>query len=168
MKYLFIPFALTLIACGPSAKERLKAEEKRIQDSIEIATRNADSIAALEEFITPSENYDNTISNYQIEDQKILYNENLNNINSYLEYENETYEDGTYSATVDYYNPETGFTNTYTLDVEVENGEVVQINFPRGGWLDNSHINSEALDEDGRATITDDEGRQFEIEIDPQ
>jgi hypothetical protein len=28
-------------------------------------------------------------------------------------------EDGTYSATVDYYNPETGYSQTYSLDVEV-------------------------------------------------
>ncbi len=74
-------------------------------------------------------------------------------------------EDGTHNATVQYYNPQTGHSATYYLDVEVENGEVNQINFPKGGWLDGSHISPEAL-ESGKATIIDDEGREFDIEID--
>ncbi len=74
-------------------------------------------------------------------------------------------EDGTHSATVHYFNPETGHTATYSLDVDVEDGEVYQINFPKGGWLDDSHISPTEL-EDGSATIIDDEGREFEVEID--
>jgi len=33
-------------------------------------------------------------------------------------------EDGTHSATVQYYNPQTGHSATYNLEVEVEDGEV--------------------------------------------
>jgi hypothetical protein len=39
---------LAIVACGPSAEEKKKAEEKKVQDSIEAAQRNADSLAALE------------------------------------------------------------------------------------------------------------------------
>ena len=40
--------ALTfIIACGPSLEEKKKAEEKRIQDSINTAEREQDSIAAI-------------------------------------------------------------------------------------------------------------------------
>lgn len=39
-------------------------------------------------------------------------------------------DDGMYSATVSYYNPETGYSNSYDLDVEVESNEVVEIEFP--------------------------------------
>lgn len=76
------------------------------------------------------------------------------------------YSDGTHSATVYYYNPETGTRSTYTLDVEVENCEVTQIDFPNGGYLDDCHIEPTALDSDGDATVEDDKGRKFEVHID--
>ena len=76
------------------------------------------------------------------------------------------FEDGTHSATVDYTNSETGYSQTYTLDVEVENCEVVQINFPRGGWLDSDHITPAELEEDGSCTIEGDDGKTYEIQID--
>ncbi len=76
------------------------------------------------------------------------------------------FRDGTHSATVDYFNPETGYRKTYTLDVEVDNCEVVQIDFPKGGWLDEDHISAEELDSDGSCSITGDEGRTYDIQID--
>ena len=78
------------------------------------------------------------------------------------------FKDGTHSATVEYYNPETGTQSTYTLDVEVENSEVTTIYFPKGGWLDDTHINSAEIDEDGSATLVDDEGREFEVQLDDE
>ena len=75
------------------------------------------------------------------------------------------YKDGTHSATVDYYNPETGYNTTYDLEVEVQDCEVIQINFPKGGWLDSDHISPTALDENGNATIEDDQGRTWEIHL---
>lgn len=76
------------------------------------------------------------------------------------------YADGTHSATVEYYNPETGTRSTYTLDVEVENCEVTVIYFPKGGWLDDSHITPDELDSYGSVTLYDDENREFEVQID--
>lgn len=44
---------LAVVACGPSAEEKKKIEEKRIQDSIEAAQRMADSLAAMEAALLP-------------------------------------------------------------------------------------------------------------------
>jgi hypothetical protein len=63
------------------------------------------------------------------------------------------FSDGTYSSSVDYYNPETDYSHTYTLDVEVEDCQVIQIDFPKGVWLDEDHISFADLDENGEATV---------------
>lgn len=57
------------------------------------------------------------------------------------------FADDSYTASVQYYNPDTDYSATYTLTVEVEDCEVVQINFPNGGWLDDSHITPAELNE---------------------
>ena len=76
------------------------------------------------------------------------------------------FEDGNYSATVDYNNPETGYSATYTLDVEVQDCQVVQINFPNDGYLDEDHISYADIDEDGRASVDGEDGKTYEIQID--
>ena len=76
------------------------------------------------------------------------------------------FEDGTYSATVNYSNPETGYSATYTLNVEVQDCQIVQINFPNDGYLDEDHISATDLDEDGSATIDGEDGKTYEIQID--
>lgn len=76
------------------------------------------------------------------------------------------FEDGTYSATVDYNNPETGYSATYTLDVEVHDCQVVQINFPNDGYLDDDHISYADIDEDGNASVDGEDGKTYEIQID--
>lgn len=73
-------------------------------------------------------------------------------------------DDGTYSATVSYYNPETGFSNSYDLDVEVGNNEVVQIDFPNGGYL----TSSETVNSDGTCTVADDRGCTYDVQIEEQ
>lgn len=75
-------------------------------------------------------------------------------------------DDGTHSATVDYYNPKTGYKNTYTLNVEVEDCQVVTIYFENGGSLDDSHIDAADIDENGDAHVEDDRGRSYNIHID--
>ena len=75
-------------------------------------------------------------------------------------------EDGTHSATVYYNNPQTGYSATYTLDVEVEDGQVVQIDFPNGGYIDSDHITPETLNSDGECTIYGDNGKTYGIHID--
>lgn len=84
----------------------------------------------------------------------------------YYDNENNGIEDGTYSADVDYYNPDTGYSATYTLDVEVQDGCVTTIYFPNDGYLDDSHIDATELDDDGNCVIYDDDGREFSIHID--
>ncbi len=104
------------------------------------------------------------------EDEKSYYS---NNSNSELYYsddedveDDEGFEDGTYTATVDYYNSETGYNATYTLDVEVEDNEVTVIYFNNGGYLDEDHIWPEELDEDGYVEIEGENGKYYEVQID--
>ncbi|MEI6594209.1 MAG: hypothetical protein WCO28_01520 [Bacteroidota bacterium] len=44
---------LAVVACGPSAADKKKAEDKRIQDSIESAQRAQDSINAMMATMAP-------------------------------------------------------------------------------------------------------------------
>jgi hypothetical protein len=76
------------------------------------------------------------------------------------------FEDGTYSATVDYNNSETGYSATYTLDVEVQDCQIVQINFPNDGYLDGDHISYADIDENGNASVDGEDGKSYEIQID--
>lgn len=113
------------------------------------------------EYSPPETHYERTVSN----------NASSRSETNYYQAEDEDendcgYIDGEHSATVDYTNPETGFSNTYTLDVEVEDCEITQINFPKGGWLDSDHITSERLDEDGNCTIEGENGKRYEVQID--
>jgi hypothetical protein len=75
------------------------------------------------------------------------------------------FEDGTYCAEVDYYNPNTTTRSTYTLEVEVENNEVVKIYFGNGGWLDSDHMSPEELDSDGHCTIISDRNYEYDLTI---
>lgn len=104
--------------------------------------------------------YDTRSSDYSEEE------ENNDETDDYTSSADCKFDDGTYSATVDYYNPETGYSQTYTLDVEVEGCEVVQIEFPNGGWLDSDHITPAELDEDGNCTVDGEDGKTYEIQID--
>ncbi len=75
------------------------------------------------------------------------------------------FKNDTYSATVKYHNPATNYSATYNLDVEVKDCEVVQINFPNDGYLDDDHISSAPLDENGLANVYGEEGKTYDIEI---
>lgn len=116
----------------------------------------------------PNSSYSNTTENTD-------YENNSNSENSEEEEENDTFssftsncgfDDGSYSASVDYNNPETGYSATYTLDVDVEDCQVVQINFPNDGYLDEDHITTADLDEDGNASVDGEDGKTYEIQID--
>lgn len=76
-----------------------------------------------------------------------------------------TYEDGTYCAEVEYYNPNTRTRSTYSLNVEVENNELTLIHWPNGGWLDDSHFTPVELDESGYCSFTSDRGYEYEVQI---
>jgi hypothetical protein len=81
------------------------------------------------------------------------------------EEQDEGYEDGTYTANVDYYNPETGYYATYTLEVEIIDNEVTVIYFPNDGYLDEDHIWPTALDSFGYASIDGENGKTYEVQI---
>jgi len=80
------------------------------------------------------------------------------------EVEEEEEFDGTYDAEVDYYNPETGTRSTYTLEVEVENGELTVIHWTNGGWLDSSHFYPPDITS-GYASFESDEGYEYEVRL---
>jgi len=75
------------------------------------------------------------------------------------------FEDGTYCADVTYYNPDTGTNSEYTLEIEVESNEVVQIYWSNGGWLDEDHFYAETLDENGYCSFTSDKGYKYTVQI---
>ena len=78
--------------------------------------------------------------------------------------EDEKFSDGEYCAEIQYYNPNTGKHSTYTLPVEIENGELVKIQWENGGWLDESHFTAPDIS-DGTATFEDDREREYEVEL---
>lgn len=112
---------------------------------------------------------DQNSSSYPEADQS-YYSNNSNSESYYSDDEDAVYdegfEDGTYTATVDYYNSQTGYSATYTLDVEVEDNEVTVIYFNNGGYLDDDHIWPEELDEDGYAEVEGEDGKYYEVQID--
>ena len=75
------------------------------------------------------------------------------------------YKDGTYCADVSYNNPNTGTSNTYTLEVEVESNQVVQINWGNGGWMDEDHFSAQDLDGSGYCSFSSDKGYDYTVQI---
>lgn len=74
------------------------------------------------------------------------------------------YKDGMYCASVEYYNPNTGTSSTYTLNIEVESDNLVTIHWPNGGWLDESHFISEDISS-GTCSFTSDKGYEYNVTI---
>jgi hypothetical protein len=95
--------------------------------------------------------FENNLDEKSLEGEEIV-NENL-------------FEDGTYTATVEYYNPDTDYSNTYDLEVEVEDNQVTVIYFPNDGYLDDDHIWPAEIDEEGYAYIEGENGKTYEIYI---
>src|SRR5665213_3166238 len=73
--------------------------------------------------------------------------------------------DGTHWATVEYNNPEPGYSATYTLQVEVEDKQIVRIDFPNGGYLDDDHISPADLEDDGTANVEGEDGKTYDVTI---
>lgn len=83
------------------------------------------------------------------------------------EYYTEEYgfEDGTYCAQVEYYNPNTGTRSEYTLNVDVESNELVVIHWTNGGWLDEDHFDPTEFDSNGYCEFTSDKGYEYTVSI---
>lgn len=71
---------------------------------------------------------------------------------------------GDYEAEVEYYNPETGRYSTYYLSVDIEDGELVRIYFPKGGWWDETHFGSVDISE-GEASFTTYDGKSITVRL---
>lgn len=78
--------------------------------------------------------------------------------------ETSEYADGVYCAEVEYYYSETGTNSTYTLSVEIQNNLLVRIDWPNGGWLDDTHFTPPDI-EDGTAEFTSDRGVDYTVRI---
>ena len=76
-----------------------------------------------------------------------------------------TLKNGTFDAKAYYYNKKTGFGNTYILKTKVENCIITQLHFPNGGHLDKNHITSTPIDQNGKATVTTDDYKTYELDI---
>ncbi|WP_316814058.1 hypothetical protein [Pedobacter heparinus] len=74
------------------------------------------------------------------------------------------YEDGTYCAEVEYYYSKTGTNSTYTLSVEIEDNHIIRIDWPNGGWLDDTHFTPPDI-EDGTAEFTSDRDVDYTVRI---
>jgi hypothetical protein len=75
-------------------------------------------------------------------------------------------KDDIYEAEIEYHNPETGYSKNYTLEVEIEDCYVVKINWPNGGWLDESHITPDKIDDTGNVLIEGENGKTYDIHVD--
>lgn len=69
------------------------------------------------------------------------------------------WEDGTYDATV------TTPSGTYSVPVEVSDGEVESVNWPNGGDM---HVSDAEIDGDGEASGTNSRGDVISIEVEEQ
>lgn len=74
------------------------------------------------------------------------------------------YPDGTYCAEVEYYNSSTGTRRSYDLDVEVQNGDLTQIDWPNGGWLDSTHFSPESISS-GEVSFRSDKGYRYTVTL---
>ena len=75
------------------------------------------------------------------------------------------YPDGTYCARINYDNPNTGTSSTYTLNVAVVNNKLTQIIWNNGGWLDDSHFTPPELDDNGYCKFRSDRGYEYNVHI---
>ena len=114
------------------------------------------------------ESMNNSYSIEQENNDEESVDETNDNDESAVEYSDSgcKFEDGDYSATVYYKNSETGYSATYTLDIEVSDCQIVQINFPNDGYLDDDHISYTDIEDDGTAFVYGEDGKTYDIQID--
>jgi hypothetical protein len=80
----------------------------------------------------------------------------LNQSEKYILTSNNIIEDGWYQATVKYYNYNTGTNSTYTLNVKVEDDEVIEIDFGNGGSVHTGYNNEGYIYSGGDLSFTKD------------
>lgn len=72
--------------------------------------------------------------------------------------------DGEYCAEVEYYNPNTGTNSTYTLNVYVENDQLIEVYWPNGGVLDQDHFDDSDIS-NGECSFTSDKGYEYTVRL---
>ena len=77
-----------------------------------------------------------------------------------------TYKNGSYMATIDFFNPQTSYRATYTLKIGVEHGWVTSIAFPNDEYMGNDHITPAELDADGGCNVYGEHGKLYTVQID--
>jgi hypothetical protein len=115
-----------------------------------------------------SESYyygDSSESAYESDKEDSDQDDEIGKDNEMLQYSECGFEDGTYAAIVDYSNTQTNYSAQYTLDIEVQDCQIVQINFPNDGYLDEDHISYSDIDENGYSSVEGNEGKTYEIQI---
>lgn len=105
---------------------------------------------------------DEDINNENFDPYLMVINDNYD-VNTFHNLTGE-YPDGKYCAEIEYYNPNTGTRSTYNLNVEVENGDLTVINWPNGGWLDETHFNPENISQ-GQVTFESDRGYLYTVTL---
>lgn len=143
--YLLLFAAISLVSCNNHSES---SQGESAPSSRTDAPADNNSSSSNQSYSNNNDNSERTITNTDNE-------------------EDHKNQDGTRSATVDYYNPTTGYSSTYTLDVEVEDGQVKQINFPNGGYLDDDHITPADIDDDGNAHVEGEDGKTYDVHVDP-
>jgi hypothetical protein len=76
--------------------------------------------------------------------------------------ESDYYTDGVYCAEISYHNPNTDTFSTYQLSVQVEDGHLVHIDWPRVGWLDDTQFEPTNITE-GQCTLVSDKGNEYTV-----
>ncbi len=79
--------------------------------------------------------------------------------------ETQGYKSGSYCADVKYYNPNTGATKKYSLEIEVENDWIVKIKFGNANYLDRDDFRIVQLDRFGDCSLDCYNGCRFDIAI---
>jgi len=77
-----------------------------------------------------------------------------------------TYKDGSYMATIDFFDPSTSYRSTYTLKIGVQHGWVTKIAFPNDGYMSNDNITPAELDVDGGCNVYGEHGKVYTVQID--
>jgi len=73
-------------------------------------------------------------------------------------YSRQTFQDGSYYADVEYKNNCTKFKNFYKLEVDIQGDSLKRINFENGGHLNESHIISQIVPDNGKVLIKNRDG----------
>ncbi|MEC4026929.1 acetyl-CoA carboxylase [Myroides odoratimimus] len=78
--------------------------------------------------------------------------------------ESDYYKDGVYCAEVMYENPYTNSSSTYQVSVEVKDGNLVHINWPSEGWLDDVNFSTQNIT-DGQCSFMSERGYRYTITL---